>query len=180
MIALLFGDRGLGKTCICERVVHLAQKRGRRLGGCLSRALFDEQGIKVGIRVLDLYSGVERVLAGPLGQFAGPSVGRFSMDGDALSWALGQMRAALDAGVDLLIVDEIGPLELFQGQGFAPVLEWLAAHPKQDALLVVRPELLDELHRRLSRAGLAPIFRYHAVPENRDALPEELVRLFWG
>ena len=46
---------------------------------------------------------------------------------------------------DLLVVDELGPLELVRGEGWQAALEALAQGGYCLALVVVRPELLDVL-----------------------------------
>jgi nucleoside-triphosphatase THEP1 len=56
-------------------------------------------------------------------ELSGPRVGPYSFDPAGLARALRVLRRAATAGCDLLMVDEIGPLELEQGQGFAPILD---------------------------------------------------------
>jgi nucleoside-triphosphatase THEP1 len=50
---------------------------------------------------------------------------------------------------DLLLVDEIGKLELWQGVGLAPVVPRLAAGEAERALVVVRDSLLAELQAQM-------------------------------
>jgi nucleoside-triphosphatase THEP1 len=114
-------------------------------------------------------------------ELGGPRVGPYSFDPAALDRALRVLRRAIAAKCDLLMVDEIGPLELEQGRGFAPILDlirWRSsrtcsapaeretsfATPEENSedslsgerpmhtLIVVRPALLDPLLLRLRDA----------------------------
>jgi nucleoside-triphosphatase THEP1 len=82
------------------------------------------------------------------------------------------------------MVDEIGPLELEQGEGFAPILELLPLEEKASpdaktthTLIVVRPTLLDRLRLRL-RGIECTVFG--VTEENRDELPLRIVEELWG
>jgi nucleoside-triphosphatase THEP1 len=88
------------------------------------------------------------------------------------------------AGCDLFMIDEIGPLELEQGGGFAPILDLLPLEEKASpdaktthTLIVVRPALLDQLRLRL-RGIECTVFS--VTEENRDELPLRIVEELWG
>jgi len=72
----------------------------------------------------------------------------------------------------LVIVDEIGKLELWHGQGMAAVLPILAAGLAGRVLVVVRESLLEELQRRL---GAVEQVVFRASEQNRGALPAEII-----
>lgn len=52
------------------------------------------------------------------------------------------------ADCDLLIVDELGPLELLKGEGYTEALRMLDAGSVKTALVVIRPALLDIARKR--------------------------------
>jgi len=209
---LLTGRRGVGKTTVCQAVAELARRRGYRPGGVITPALYDSYGAKAGFEAVDVGSGERWPLARTAQEMGGPWVGPYSFDPAALDRALKVLRRAAIAGTgatnrrnsavpcDLLMVDEIGPLELEQGQGFAPILDLLPVEGPTHTLIVVRPALLDPLllHLRatslvLSRAcpeqfgfahcklrrrveGFATPFKVFSVTEgNRDELPLRIV-----
>jgi nucleoside-triphosphatase THEP1 len=123
----------------------------------------------------------------------GPRVGHYSFDPNALARALKVLRRAcpepLDcardklrrraatAGCDLLMVDEIGPLELEQGEGFAPILDLLPVEGPTHTLIVVRPALVEKLCQRLN--GIEFVV-FHTTEANRDELPRRIVEKLWG
>jgi nucleoside-triphosphatase THEP1 len=166
-IALLTGLIGVGKTTVAERVVGLARRRELTYGGLVAPAMQNRCGQKVGIWGVDLRTGDRRVLARTDQQMGGPAVGPYSFDAEAVAWSLHVVESAIGA-CDLLVVDEIGKLELWQDGGLAPVLPRLAAGEATRALVLVRDSLLDELLPRL-RGVEQSVFR--VTEDNRAVLP---------
>ncbi|NIO69871.1 MAG: hypothetical protein GTN71_12785, partial [Anaerolineae bacterium] len=98
-------------------------------------------------------------------ELGGPRVGPYSFDPAALDRALRVLRRAATTGCDLLMVDEIGPLELEQGKGFAPILDLLPVEGPTHTLIVVRPALLDPLLLHLRETSFATPFKVFSVTE---------------
>ncbi|MDP3176924.1 MAG: nucleoside-triphosphatase, partial [Spirochaetaceae bacterium] len=131
-LVVLTGARGEGKTYACVAVARRAAELGFRVGGFVSRSERDEGGLPTSIRIEDIVTGESRLLARRGAQLGGPSwppsPGRiggpepFGFSTLALAWAIELARRALESGPDLVIVDEIGPVELEQGEGLFPLL----------------------------------------------------------
>jgi nucleoside-triphosphatase THEP1 len=192
---LLTGRRGVGKTTVCQAVAELARRRGYRPGGIITPAFYAcsadrELGIgnwkstKVGFEAMDVGSGERWPLAHTDQKMGGPRVGPYSFEPAVLDRALRVLRRAISAGCDLLMVDEIGPLELEQGEGFAPILDLLPVEGPTHTLIVVRPALLDPLLLRLRGAVRRPCRTgftvFSVTEENRDELPLQIVEALWG
>lgn len=173
----LTGGRGVGKTTVCQVVAELARRREYRPGGVVTPAFYEGHGAKVGLEAMDVGSGARWLLARTDRELGGPRVGPYSFDPAALARALKVLRKAATAGYDLFIVDEIGPLELEQGEGFAPILDLLPLEGPTHTLIVVRPELLDALRLRLS--STRPTV-FNVTKENRDELPRQIIERLWG
>ncbi len=169
-IGLLTGPVGMGKTTAESRVAGLARKQGLVCGGLLAPAMLDDCGHKIGIWGADLRTGERRSLARTDRILGGPSAGPYSFDADALDWATGVIER--DTGTcDLLIVDEIGRLELVEGTGLAPVLPHLSSGRVGLSLVLVRDSLLERLKTRLGPAELA-VFAISV--DNRKELPSKI------
>lgn len=164
---ILTGARGAGKTTVCYKTAVLARTAGYTCAGVITLSRPD------GTReVLDISTGQMRTLTTT--QDTGPVVwvGRFCFDARVLSWANEVLAGALPC--HLLIVDELGPLELELGQGWTQALATLreAAQASTFSLLVVRPELVEKAR------SLLPVKTTIAVSTaNRDRLPYALFRI---
>ncbi|MBN1967541.1 MAG: hypothetical protein JW910_22995 [Anaerolineae bacterium] len=148
-ITLLSGESGCGKTLACLRALDAAQSAGWTVRGVLSPGRYDEIGARTGIDLLDPASGTRWPLAvrAPGGADAVTGLGwQFSPEGMARGTAL----LAESGACDLLIVDEIGPLELRRDEGWIAALDVLRAGRYARALVVVRPGLIDALAERLA------------------------------
>jgi nucleoside-triphosphatase len=174
MNLLLTGLRQVGKSTVCQAVVELARAQGRQPQGVLSPALFDSSGAKVGFEVLDVATGERWLLAHTVRELDGPRIGPYVLDSAGLVRSIIALTRACE-GADLMIVDEIGPLELKRNEGFAPVLDCLPLQGPGHLLLVVRPSLLPEVRRRLGGD-----FAICTVTEgNRAILPAHILQEFW-
>lgn len=169
-IGLLTGPVGIGKTTVAERVVGLARRQGLVCGGLLAPAMINTCGQKVGIWGVDILGGDRRILAHTSRDLGGPAIGPYSFDAEALAWAVEVVQGAISA-CDLLIVDEIGKLELWHDAGLAPILPQLATGEIERALVLVRESLLAELQDRL---GPVAQIVFEASEENRRVLPTQI------
>lgn len=176
-IILLSAERGAGKTTACLRLVELARGAGRAAGGIVAPARYDAAGTKVGIDVVDVSRCERRSLAVVERDAVRATVGQYRFDPAVETWALEVLLAAVDRPLDVAIIDEIGPLELFQGKGYAPVLERLPCARCHSAVILVRPSLAETLAAHL--ATLAPT-TVTLTLANRDEVPTTLLREIGG
>jgi nucleoside-triphosphatase THEP1 len=177
MIGLVTGEIGVGKTTVCRRALGLLRGQGVAARGVLSPARLDASGAKIGIDAVDVATCERRELADYVPE-GGETIGSYTFRQETLVWAIAQLKAAVaaprpggDAG--LLVVDEIGPLELVHQGGFAAILEPLA-DPKRvpHALIVVRRQYVDVLECLLGRSDGC---RFGVDEARRDALPAQIV-----
>ena len=188
MNVLLTGKRQVGKTTVCRQVAELVRELGYDPAGVLTPVLLDKDGFPVARHALMVSDCEQRLLAwasGDLGKgnlkpetrnpklsTGGPRTGRYSFDAAVLSWVIGRLRGAISHGCDLLVIDEIGPLELEQGKGLASLLSDLSKGTLP-LLLVVRPELIGRLQERLPDV---PFRTFTVTQENRQALPDAIIK----
>jgi nucleoside-triphosphatase THEP1 len=172
-IGLLTGPVGVGKTTVAERVVRLARRQGLICGGLLAPAVKNACGQKAGIWGVDLLSNERRILARMDREVDGPQIGPYSFDAPALDWAVGVVEKTIGR-CDLLLIDEIGKLELWQGIGLASILPRLAAGEVERALVLVRDSLLEELQARL---GSVEQMVFQVSEVNRGQLPARILEV---
>ena len=151
-ITLLTGQIQSGKTSLCLEVVKAARQAGFQLGGLISPGVF-EAGMKTGIDILDISSGERRRLADRLESgSAAISTRRWSFLPEAVAWGNEILAGAVPC--DLLIIDELGPLEFLRGEGWLEGFHAVRSHEYQAALLVIRPSLLQEALDRWEAARI--------------------------
>ena len=168
MIGLLTGSIGIGKTTLCQQLVTVLRHQGLKPAGILAPALIDDQGMKIGIGLLRVETGEERELALVEGNLRGPRTGRYAFDAGVMAWGLSGLRTALRGKYDLVLIDEIGPLELLRGEGLAPVLGDLQNLCDPHVLIVVRESLAEMLRERLDRPDLVTFSLSMGVREILD------------
>jgi nucleoside-triphosphatase len=116
------------------------------VSGLLSPSLFRD-GRKVGIEAVDLASSDHRQLAALREDNAARvSTPRWAFDPEALAWANQVLAEADDS--DLLVIDELGPLEFKRGKGLTAGLARLDAGDYRVAAVVVRSALLPQALQR--------------------------------
>ncbi len=143
---LLTGQSNIGKTTLVKELVMQARQAGYRCAGLLSPARFAD-GARVGIDVMDVATGQIRPLA-TRGQACQPGGLGHIFDPEALAWGASVLARAIPC--DLLVVDELGPLELRQGEGWHNGLDVLNTGGYRLAVTVVRPALLPLARRTLT------------------------------
>jgi nucleoside-triphosphatase THEP1 len=140
-LLILTGERGSGKTVLCSRLVEAARKSGWQVSGLVTPAVF-EGGQKTAIDVMDLASGARRLLARVRreGDTDIHTI-HWTFDNQALDWGNRILEGSVPC--NLLVVDELGPLELLRKQGWTAALDALASALFDLAVVVIRPELIE-------------------------------------
>ena len=164
---LVTGPPGVGKSTLISRVIIKLKSAGVIVGGCMTAEL-RSGGERVGFEVRDLTSGRKGRLASVDSRF-GPRVGRYrvNLTDLALIGAAGAEAAA--AGSEVIVIDEVGPMELVSPEFRRAVLKCVGAG--KPVLAVVHEKLEDDILREL-RGRATRSFTLSV--ENRDAVADEL------
>lgn len=139
-LILISGEYGSGKSKLCQAVADEAQQRGWQLSGILSPGEW-QNGQPIGKYAKNNKTGEIRPLA-----FTSPHskadlhLGDWYFDQDTLAWGNSILQHSTPSG--LLIVDELGPLELLLHEGWQYGIKALQSQQYQAALVVIRPELI--------------------------------------
>lgn len=166
----LTGRPGVGKTTVLLRTIEKLRKQSLKIGGLISREI-RKDGIRVGFKIIDLDSGREGWLA-HVRQSVGPKVGKYRVCMEDLE-SIGVdaiLRALRNA--DIIVIDEIGPMELFSRSFRKAVVEALNSEKM----------ILGTIHYRIKTSFIAEIKEREDVAiievtrENRENLPEDITR----
>jgi iron complex transport system ATP-binding protein len=162
MVIIVTGAIGIGKTTICQKVIKIAQSQGYSCGGIITCKTCNED-----IIIEDVQTGKTKALASTSNIYQGPRTAKYFFNPEGIDFGI----QAIDRGTasDILLVDELGHLEL-SGQGFAKVIEQVAAGQVKNCIMVIRKELLSAF---LSQLG-ATISVFETTIDNRNQLPREI------
>lgn len=175
MFILLTGPVHEGKTTACWKAVAGIRAAGFKIAGFISPPLLNAAGTKVGIEMMDLTTGKHQIFARIVETGEKATVGVYRMAEDAAEWARRVLATALLANTDWLVIDEIGPLELHDGSGFAFALGPLSDPLRTpNAIVIVREALVTELAERLGRTDIVLV---RVTAETRAQVPAKLVKL---
>ena len=154
MLFILTGDIRSGKTTWLEAGVRELEAAGVPVRGVLAPGVWRD-GKKVGIENVLLPSHERVLLAAPAEEgclgwdFDANALARVNAHLTELAATSGDMRPGL------LVIDEIGPLELRRGEGLTAALELLDAGPTPawpHALVVVRATLAEDARTRFAQS----------------------------
>ncbi|MFH1119091.1 MAG: nucleoside-triphosphatase [Bacteroidota bacterium] len=145
MIFLLTGESGSGKTTLLNELVLIFSNYGIKAGGFTAFGMW-EDGERSGFTLHDILNGKDY----PLARTEKPGsemLGRFTFDEETL--LLGNrllQEQSENPLIDIIIIDEVGPLEI-KGGGWAPSIGLLSGSQKHQ-LWVVRPWLVEQVPER--------------------------------
>ena len=168
-LLLLTGSPGVGKTTVLLRVVECLKAKGYSVGGMLSREVRSDK-TRVGFEILDLSSDRRGWLA-HVNRKVGPSVGKYRVNLEDLDNIGANAIVNAAENFDVVVIDEIGPMELFSekfkeavrravegGKLVVGVVHWKA-----------RDRLIEEVKKREDTEVFVVAY------ENRNKLHETIV-----
>jgi len=150
MIFILTGPVHIGKTTVLERVVHELRKEKIDINGFLSEAVLENQEV-IGYDLFDIKKEESIPFIRKEGERDWQRIGPFSFIPQGLARAKEIIFQSKEDA--LLIVDEVGPLEL-AGKGLWPALKEVIFKPSKRSILVVRTGILEDFLALLGKSGV--------------------------
>lgn len=169
---LLTGVPGCGKTTVVRRVL---ADLGIPAGGFYTQEI-REAGVRRGFEILTL-DGRRGVLA-HTDMRSGPRVGKYGVDLSALEEIGAQAIVQAAHAAWLVVIDEIGPMEVLSGPFRQAVLQALESRSPVFGTITARSiPFADQVKARRN----VRLIEVH--PQNRDRLPEQVtatLREWWA
>ena len=174
-LVLLLGPMASGKTSLCTLLFQTMADRSMNPYAIIQENRRSPQGYPVELSLVELPGGEKRFLGvregfsgtGPFDDTAGTALKPFAFDHSAFAWASAKLEQALAEGRGILILDEIGPLELQKGEGLMPALEKAARAETLTLVLSLRPNLEKQLLRCLPNLVSRRLLRIY-LGQHRD------------
>lgn len=162
------GRPGTGKSTLCKKVIATVAKK-KKVGGMISGDIRAGKE-RAGFEIADVATGEKGILA-HINQPNGPSVGKYRVNLEDLNGISARaIRSALNS--DLIVIDEIAPMELYSKAFISAVEEALRSDKS----------MLVTLHLRSSHALVERIrssFELFVLSEqNRDSLAVQIAERF--
>ncbi|MGI6216301.1 MAG: nucleoside-triphosphatase [Coriobacteriales bacterium] len=165
MLSVLTGSRQVGKTSWLKLLVKEMDAEGLSLFGFITPAVFEG----------DTKTGIDAMLFPSRETFEFAKLANAHSDEKSMAplsakdqnprahWdfsdeAMGKINSHLssvgagDLAGKVFLVDELGPLEMIRGEGITEAMRILDGGLFDNAIVVIRPELLDEAERRWGAA----------------------------
>lgn len=170
----LTGRPGVGKTTVISKLVDLVKNAGFKVGGMISFEV-RVSNVRIGFKVKDVLSGSEGWLA-QTSREPGPRIGKYRINLREFELVgISALASALrDPSVELLVVDEVGPMELLSPR-FREILS---------EILNSNKNILGTIHYRARDPSILHIKSRRDVKiievniKNRNVLPTILYRRF--
>ena len=166
-IWLITGPPGVGKSTAVSKVVLRLKSAGVIIGGCTTSER-KAGGVRIGFEVRDLTSGRTGELASAASR-VGPRVGRYRVNLTDLAGIGAKGLEAASESSELIVVDEVGPMELVSPEFRKAVRRCIDSG--KPMLAVVHERLDDDLLNELRQKATA---LFTLSMENRDSAAEEL------
>jgi nucleoside-triphosphatase len=165
----LTGIPSVGKSTVVRKVAERIQQDGVKVGGMTSADL-RSGSTRVGFEIRDLMTGKVGVLA-HVNQPTGPRIGKYHVKDEDLDKIGAEAILSAINHADLIVIDEVGPMEL-SSRRFKDAVR---------AALACGKPLLGTIHRNAQDPLVQAIKTDRTVEvievtrENRDSLPNVLL-----
>jgi nucleoside-triphosphatase THEP1 len=148
MIFILTGPVHIGKTTLLERIVYELKKEKIDIDGFLSESVLENQEV-IGYDLCDIKEEESIPFIRKEGERDWQRIGPFFF----IPQGLARAKEIIFRGKEnaLLIVDEVGPLEL-GGKGLWPALKEVIFQPLKRSVLVVRANILEDFLAMLGKS----------------------------
>ena len=128
---------------------------------------------RIGFKITDLSSGAEGWLA-RVGDSVGPRIGRYSVDSEDLEEiGVGALKRATERSSDLVLVDEIGPMEM-TSSAFRGTLAKLLSAGRNVIATVKYGSLYPEIERS---PEFAKAVRLEISRDNREEVIQRILSI---
>lgn len=150
-IFIISGKVGSGKSTRLRELTENLKQFGIQIDGFLCRGAFDS-GERSGYSLVNVRDGAEIIFATRVSHEGWSTYGRFCFNPEAFTEGEKIIRRAIDRKSRLLIIDEVGPLEL-EGHGWSKMIDLVSEEGGPVQIWVVRESVLSRVMERWSIPG---------------------------
>jgi nucleoside-triphosphatase len=168
-IWILTGEPGSGKSTALSRILLAVKSKGFTVGGIITREIRNK-GERLGFNIVNLATDETGILASATG-ITGPRIGKYRISLNSLAGiAVNALEFAREHS-DLVVCDEVGPMELLSPE-FRRAVHSSILESSKPAICVVHKRYADPLIEELRSSPEA--VEEELTFENRDLVQVEL------
>ncbi|MEM2050257.1 MAG: NTPase [Thermoproteota archaeon] len=170
MKILVTGRPGIGKTTLVSKLAQMLRERGVSVGGMITYET-REKGVRTGFLVEDLKTGLKGLMAS-VNYGSGPRVGKYVVSVAEIERV--GVKAIMDAVAcdEVVIIDEIGPMELYSESFRKAVSQAFSSTKSVVATIHHRASQNSFCRSILSSSGVST---FTVTLENRNQLPKTIL-----
>jgi nucleoside-triphosphatase THEP1 len=171
-IVIITGEIHEGKTTFAQKIVDNLIERKISIGGFLSVSI-NENGERVGFNLRDIESGELIELCTNKRDDNRLHLGRYYFNRDAILKGSGILSSEKISDKQLIVIDEIGPLEL-NGQGWSSAIEEITRNFNIPQLWVVRKSILNKI---IKRWNIGDVYVFNISEDNIPEVENKIAEL---
>jgi nucleoside-triphosphatase THEP1 len=171
-VVIITGEIQQGKTTFTQKIISYLLIRKVKVIGFLSIGL-NENGVRIGFNLVDINSSGQIELCSDKKDDKRLKLGRFYFNYEALAFGNKILNPNNLAGNQLIVIDEIGPLEL-NGQGWSNSINNITSQYTIPHLWVVRKSLVQKISKKWN-IGNAYVF--DITDSNIEEVEKKLIEL---
>jgi len=169
-IYIITGKVGSGKTTRLGELTTELRQRGTNMAGFLCRGDMKD-GERTGYTLVNVRDRSELLFATKCIHEGWPRYGRFFFNQKAFAEGERMIKKAIEHKSSLVLIDEVGPLEL-EGSGWAAMLDLLLKEKGLCQIWVVRENILD---RVLERWNISADMVIHISREKKEETLKKII-----
>ena len=169
---MITGKPGVGKSTLVSQLIERAKELGMKVGG-LSTPEIRVGGRRIGFKLVDIATGEEGILA-KVG-ISGPMVSKYGVNlEDLRRVGVGAIKRAIIES-DLIVIDEIGKMELFSKEFKQAVID--ALNSEKPVIATVGKFLRDPFVKEI--LNREDILLFEITKGNRDTVFKEILDILF-
>lgn len=172
-IIIIKGDTGEGKTTFTGKIIEHLRKNNKRVSGFLAIGVHEE-GKRIGFDLQDISTSDQFRLCRTTMQEGWMKTGIYFFDPDGISRGEAILAKAALGNNDLIVIDEIGPMEM-NDQVWAKSVKLLCQSSDVLQLWVVRRNLVDIVIRKWNTGTIWIFDISEDNPQNIARKIEEMI-----